>query len=69
MSSLKEKPFDVATLSNVSLCHLKTKCYEDALEFANRALHVNAQCSKARSRKATALHAMNQLDEALKEVI
>lgn len=68
MASLKEKPFDVSTLANASLCHLKTKAYQDALEFATRALHVEPNCAKARSRKATALHCLGRLDDALSEV-
>jgi Tfp pilus assembly protein PilF len=68
MASLKEKPFDVATLANASLCHLKARAFGDAAEFATRALHVDPHCAKARSRKATALRGLGHLDAALSEV-
>jgi hypothetical protein len=46
MGSLKEKPYEVNTLSNVCMAHLKKCEYEDAVEFADRAIFLDRHCVK-----------------------
>ena len=48
--------------------HLRNKAYEDALEFCDRALHVNPQYVKALSRRAVALEAQGDCDKALRDL-
>jgi len=67
MGSLKEKPYEVNTLSNVSMAHLKKRAFEDSIEFSDRAIYLDPTCVKARSRRAAALHSLGRLDEAVLE--
>ena len=65
MASLKEKPYDVSTLNNVAMAHLKLGDLPEGLEFADRAIYLDPSAAKARSRRATALHGLGRLDEVL----
>ena len=66
--SLKASPFKVETLTNITQVYLRQNLYDDALEFADRALHVNGKHVKALSRRAVALKALGQSNYAMKEL-
>ncbi|CAN0262656.1 unnamed protein product, partial [Hapterophycus canaliculatus] len=54
MTSLKARPYAVNTLANIAQTLLKLERWLDAVEFCDRALHVDEKCIKALSRRAAA---------------
>ncbi|CAN0534722.1 unnamed protein product, partial [Ectocarpus sp. 12 AP-2014] len=54
MTSLKARPYAVNTLANVAQTLIKLERWLDAVEFCDRALHVDGNCVKAFSRRASA---------------
>lgn len=70
MGSLREKPYEDKTLTNIAMAHIKLKDWAEALEFSERAIymdpkHVNSV--KPRSKRVVALQALGRLDDALAE--
>lgn len=55
-------------MTNIIQVYLRQKQYEDALEFADRALHVNLKHVKALSRRAVALKALDKSDYAMRDL-
>ncbi|CAM9202783.1 unnamed protein product, partial [Phaeothamnion confervicola] len=68
VDSLREAPHSIATLSNMAQVHLKLGSNEDAIEFCDRALHIDKSCVKALSRRATARCALGLRKEALADL-
>lgn len=65
MEALKNSPYEgTAILTNIAQVHIKTRNFEDALEFLNRALHIDSKNSKALCRKAHVLFEQQNLEEA-----
>ncbi|CAN0135886.1 unnamed protein product, partial [Scytosiphon promiscuus] len=54
MTSLRARPYAVNTLANIAQTMLKLERWLDAVEFCDRALHVDGKCVKALSRRAAA---------------
>ncbi|CAN0064567.1 unnamed protein product, partial [Ectocarpus sp. 4 AP-2014] len=54
MTSLRARPYAVNTLANVAQTLIKLERWLDAVEFCDRALHVDGKCVKAFSRRASA---------------
>mmetsp|Transcript_35124 Transcript_35124/g.81377 ORF Transcript_35124/g.81377 Transcript_35124/m.81377 type:complete len:1191 (-) Transcript_35124:133-3705(-) len=67
MDSLKEKPYMINTLTNVIQVHIKLRQWQDALEFADRAVYLNPANAKAHDRRSAALVGLGRLAEALSE--
>jgi len=40
MSSLALRPYDTSTLGNLAMAHLKLSAFEEALDFADRAIYL-----------------------------
>lgn len=67
MASLKVQPYTVNTLNNIAIAHHKKCNYEDAIEFSNRAVYLDASHIKARCRRAASYRAVGNLEDALKD--
>ena len=66
--ALKLQPFQVPFLTNIAQAHLKLEEFEDAAEFCDRALHVDAKTVKALFRRAVARRAMKQYAAAVADL-
>eukprot|EP00753_Platysulcus_tardus_P006854 PLAT14640.1.p1 GENE.PLAT14640.1~~PLAT14640.1.p1 ORF type:complete len:834 (+),score=351.78 PLAT14640.1:26-2527(+) len=62
------QPFMVSLLTNIAQCHLKLKQYDDAIEFSNRALRVQADSTKALWRRARAHRLSGDLPSAISDL-
>jgi len=64
MDALKVLPYESKTLLNIAQVSIKQKNWEDALEFIDRVLYLNANHVKAMSRKAFVLTEMDNTADA-----
>lgn len=65
---MQDKPDDklqIIILSNIAQCCISQELFEDALEFANKALTVDEGHVKTLFRKAKSLAQLHQYDESI----
>jgi tetratricopeptide (TPR) repeat protein len=51
--------------SNIGICHLRQKSYDDCIHFTSQAINLDPKFKKAYQNRATALEQSEREDEAL----
>lgn len=68
MKALEKSPFNVAVLTNIAQCLLRSEFLDDSVEFSTRALFVDPDHVKALSRRAAVWHIQKKWQQAAQDM-
>ncbi len=68
LEALEKTPYAVNVITNIALVHEKMKCWEEAIEYCDRAIHVDNNCIKALYLRHKAFIETNKEQSALDDL-